>query len=86
MKRRTARKTVTFQQPFKLSGIEGELPAGTYNVDTDEEMIDDLSFVAWRRVATMVHLRSAGTTQVHRVDPVDLEASLLRDGGLTVRA
>lgn len=85
MKKRTARKTVTFTQPFKLLGIEGELPPGAYNVDTDEEMIDDLSFVAWRRVATTVHVRSAGVSQVYRVDPVDLETSLLRDGGMTVR-
>ncbi len=86
MNTRTNRKTVTFTQPFKLSGIEGELPPGSYIVETDEELIDDLSFVAWRRVATMIHLRSAGVSQVHLIDPVDLDASLLRDGGLTVRA
>lgn len=85
MTMRTSRETVTFKQPFTLSGIEGDLPPGTYDVETDEVLIADLSFVAWRRVATTIHLRRAGVSQAHRVDAVDLDASLLRDAGLTVR-
>jgi hypothetical protein len=83
MTTRTARKTVTFTRPFQLAGIGGIQPAGAYEVDTDEELIDNLSFLAYRRVATMIHLRSEGATQLYRIDPVDLEASLLRDAGLT---
>jgi hypothetical protein len=52
-----ARKTVTFTRPFNLTGIDGVQPAGAYEVFTDEELIDDLSFVAYRRVATAMHLR-----------------------------
>jgi hypothetical protein len=84
MTTRTARKTVTFRQPFALVGVDGVQPAGTYAVDTDEETIDALSFVAWRRVATTIQLRHDGATAAYRIDPVDLEASLLRDAGLTL--
>lgn len=84
MTMRTTRKTVTFTRPFHLCGIDGLQPAGAYDVDTDEELIEDLSFAAWRRVATMIHLRRAGVTQVYRIDPVHLDASLLRDAGMTV--
>lgn len=84
MTTRTARKTVTFTRPFNLTGIDGVQPAGAYDVYTDDELIDDLSFLAYRRVATMIHLRRGGATEVHRIDPVELDASLLRDRGLTV--
>jgi hypothetical protein len=83
MTTRTARKTVTFTRPFELAGV-GVQPAGAYEVDTDEELIDDLSFLAWRRVATMIHLRRDGAEQVYRVDPVELDANLLRDAGVTL--
>jgi hypothetical protein len=82
---RTTRHSVTFAQPFRLDGIDGVHPPGTYDVDVDEASIDDVNFLAYRRVATFVHLRRDGATQVHRVDPADLDASLLRDAGLTVR-
>ena len=84
MTMRTTRKTVTYMRPFHLDGIDGLQPAGAYDVDTDEELIEDLSFAVWRRVATMIHLRGAGVTQVYRIDPVDLDASLLRDAGMTI--
>jgi hypothetical protein len=78
---RTTRKTVTFTRPFALNDFAGFQPAGTYEVETDEELLDNLSFPAWRRVATMIHLRKDGATQVVRVNPVELDAVLLREAG-----
>ena len=45
MDRRTSRRTVTFARPFSLRGIDGVQPAGTYVVETDEELIQGLSFM-----------------------------------------
>ena len=81
---RTDQRTVTFTKPFQIQGIEGIQPPGSYRVDTDEESIDDLSFLAWRRLATTFHIHRNGLTQVFRVDPTDLAASLLRDSGQTI--
>src|SRR3954453_16425336 len=53
MDRRTSREAVTFARPFTLHGIDGEQPAGTYPVETDEELVPGLSFLAWRRGATV---------------------------------
>ena len=53
---RTTEKTVTFCRPFTLAALDGPQPAGTYHVVTEEEQIPDLSFVAFRRVATLLHL------------------------------
>ena len=70
MTTRTARKTVTFTQAFELSGI-GIQPAGSYEIETDEELIDDISFLAWRRIATTIHIRGHGVVQTHPIDPVN---------------
>ena len=51
---RSRRETVTFKHPFRIRGIDRLLPAGSYEVITDEEMIEGLSFAAFRRVATMI--------------------------------
>ena len=62
---RSRRETVTFKHPFRIRGIDRLLPAGSYAVITDEEMIEGLSFAAFRRVATMIEVfaeASAGRT------------------------
>jgi hypothetical protein len=51
---RSRRETITFKHPFRIKGIDRLLPAGGYEVITDEEMIEGLSFAAFRRVATMI--------------------------------
>lgn len=51
---RSRRETLTFKHPFRLEGIDRALPAGAYDVVTDEEMIEGLSFAVFRRVATMI--------------------------------
>ena len=54
MTTRSRRETVRFKHPFRLKGIDRLLPAGAYEVITDEEMIEGLSFPCFRRVATMI--------------------------------
>jgi hypothetical protein len=41
---RTTRKIVKFGNPFTMEGIGRVLPAGTYEVVTDEELIEDYRF------------------------------------------
>jgi hypothetical protein len=84
MTTRTTHKTVTFANSFALDEIDGILPAGAYEVDTDEELIGDVSVLAYRRVATMIHVHRDGATQVFRIDPTELDARLMRDAGLTI--
>ena len=50
MTTRTHRENVVFKQPFVLKGIDRILPSGDYLVVTDEELIEGLSFPAYRRV------------------------------------
>jgi len=80
---RTIQKQVTFRRPFSLRGVDRVQPPGTYTVETEEELIESLSFAAYRRVATTMFLpfRAGGTTsgEVAVVDPADLEAAQTRD-------
>jgi len=46
MTSRSRRETITFQHPFRIRGIDRLLPPGAYEVITDEEMIEGLSFPA----------------------------------------
>jgi hypothetical protein len=76
---RTTRETVTFEHPFSLYTVDGVQPAGTYTVEIDEELIEGVSFLAYRRVATTIYLPpphgGAGSIQAVRVDPRDLDAA-----------
>jgi hypothetical protein len=87
---RTSRKTVTFAQPFSLSGIDEVQPAGTYTVETDEELLPGLSFPAYRRIATLIFLRSQRggpvVEEVANIDPLELQAAQERDAGLRTLA
>src|ERR1700757_5414838 len=64
---RTTSKTVTFMHPFNLSGTGEVQPAGTYTVETDEELLQASSIPAYRRIATLLRLERTtgrGLTQI----------------------
>jgi hypothetical protein len=77
---RTIKSTVTFHRPFSLSNV-GELPAGTYDLEVDEEEILGVEKIAYRRVATLLFVRTAGSTRTLAIDPNQLEAALQKDAG-----
>jgi hypothetical protein len=59
MTTRSRRETVHFKHPFRIKGIDRLLSPGAYEVITDEEMIEGLSFASFRRVATMIMVPAA---------------------------
>ncbi len=83
MTTRTTRQSVTFRRPFAISGAEGMQPAGTYIVETDEQLLEGLSFPAYHRVSTSIILPvrggGSGSYQVVRIDPVELEKAQRSD-------
>jgi hypothetical protein len=79
---RTSRREVTFHRPFALKGVDETLPAGTYVIESDEELLEELSFTAYQRIATTlrVPIGSGGNSyQMIRIDPADLKAAEERD-------
>ena len=73
---RSRREIVTFKHPFQIRGVDRLLPAGAYEVITDEEMIEGLSFASYRRVATMIMVPAAAsrgsTMEMISIGSVDL--------------
>jgi hypothetical protein len=76
---RTTRESITFDRPFSLTAMDKLQPAGTYVVDIDEELLEGVSFLAYRRVATTIYLPlvqgNHGSVQAIRVDPQELTAA-----------
>ncbi|MBN8940804.1 MAG: hypothetical protein J0H01_14990 [Rhizobiales bacterium] len=85
---RTTSETFTFTKPFKLNAIDEIQPSGQYIVDTDEELIEGISRLAYRRVATRLHLpaiaTSQATTQHVPIDRADFDRAFLGDTDETV--
>jgi hypothetical protein len=79
---RTSRVDVVFRRPFIVKGVEGLQPAGTYTVETEEQLLDGLSFPAYRRIWTVITVRAndLGTLmQGIPIDPRDLAAAQVAD-------
>ena len=76
MTTRSRREMITFKHPFQIRGVDRLLPAGAYEVITDEEMIEGLSFASFRRVATMIMVPAAAsrgsTMEMISIGSVDL--------------
>jgi hypothetical protein len=76
---RTTKSTVTFEAPFTLNEYAGELPAGTYDIEVDEEEIIGVETSAYRRVGTLLFVHQRGSTTSIAVDGQALEAALQAD-------
>ena len=83
MTTRTTQTVVRFSSAFLLPGFDAPQPAGEYRVDQDEESIDGLSRLAWRRLAVFIHLPAIAlqvpTQQMVPINPADLDAALEKD-------
>jgi hypothetical protein len=83
MTMRSRRETVHFRHPFRLKGIDRQLSAGAYEVVTDEEMIEGLSFPCFRRVATMIMVPGAAprhaSVEMVSISSIDLSDAQRND-------
>jgi len=86
MTMRSRRETIHFGHPFRIKGIDRELAPGAYEVVTDEEMIEGLSFACYRRVATMIMVPAAGSrrtsVQMISISSADLSEARRADAGM----
>jgi hypothetical protein len=83
MTTRSNNKSVVLGHSFELKGVDRLLPPGEYRIVTDEELIEELSFLAYRRVATWIFVRAvshqASTVEMVAIDPQELQAAQERD-------
>jgi hypothetical protein len=75
---RSRRETVMFKHPFRIASVERLLPAGPYEVITDEESMEGLSFPSFRPIATMMMLPAPAlhsSVEIVTISSIDLAAS-----------
>jgi hypothetical protein len=77
----THRSSVTFAAPFIVKGVEGRQPAGTYQIETDEEIIEGNDHVVRRRIATLIFITRGQAIETCTIDPADLAAAIANDSG-----
>jgi hypothetical protein len=76
---RTRKSTITFQHPFILNSDFGELPAGSYDIEIDEEELVAADLAGYRRTAAYFYVNSPGSTRMLVINPAQLDAALERD-------
>jgi hypothetical protein len=83
MTARSHSTSVVFNHPFELKGVDRILPPGDYRIVTDEELIEELSFPVYRRMATMIFVPAASypasSVEMVAIDPQELQAAQERD-------
>jgi hypothetical protein len=83
MQVRTTRSIVRFSSEFLFFGFDAPRPAGEYEIEHDEELIEGALSLAYRRVATFIHLPAIAvgnlTRQMVPIDPAELETALAKD-------
>jgi hypothetical protein len=83
MTSRTTQTVVHFSSDFQLPGFDAPQPAGDYRVDHDEERVEEISRLAWRRIGAFIYLPAIGAhvsmQQMVPINPADLEAALAMD-------
>jgi hypothetical protein len=85
---RITHKTVTFGHPFHLHGHLEMFPPGSYVVDTTEELIESVSFTAYRRTSTDLHIvgkhNGMLVDRIININPIDLDFALAQDTGAAI--
>lgn len=76
--------TVTFGRPFFLQKVNRELPAGSYAIETDEESLEDISTLAFRRVGVRLfvpRIEGRSEDEMWTIRPQDFDAVVANDRG-----
>ena len=84
---RTSSKTVTFCRSFRIDRVDRLLPPADYQVVTENELIESLSFLSYRPVSTAMVLQGEAGSMVEMViiDPFDLQAAQEDDAAMCAR-
>lgn len=76
---RTTRTTIAFAQPFRLKSIDETFPPGRYDLETDEEPVERSDHIGYRRVRTLLLVRTSGHIRTIEVKPHELDQAIEAD-------
>jgi hypothetical protein len=80
---RTTRTTIAFAHPVRFKGIDETFPAGSYELETDEEATEMGDRTVYRRVRTLLLVKTPGQVRTVDVRPPELDLALERDAART---
>lgn len=74
---RTTKTKVTFRDSFTLNRNVRELPAGSYNIEIDEdEMILASGRTAYHQTRVYFFVEKEGSTRMLSIEPADFQSAL----------
>ena len=80
MTNRITRVKVTLPESFLLAGLHEPVPAGSYEITTEEESLGDVMYPAYRRLSATIYLPQVpgriGVGQVIEIGAMELNALL----------
>lgn len=76
---RTTRTTIAFAHPVRFQGIDETFPAGVYELETDEEASEVGDRTLYRRIRTLLIVKTPGQVRTVEVKPSELDLALSRD-------
>jgi hypothetical protein len=79
MDTRSTSSQITFRRPFRLNGVDGLQPAGSYTLTVEEERLNTLSLDAWRRTSATLYVPQGGAIDHAAINMEDLQAALAHD-------
>ncbi len=89
MNARSSTLVVEFMHPFVLPGSCDEFPPGRYELLVEEELLEGLSFPAFRETAAYLMIPGrrpgSGPREMRAVSSADLNVALQRDADLETR-
>lgn len=76
---RTRKASVAFEHAFKLKGDTREFPAGTYEIEIDEDEIPLAERTASRRLVVHVLVHEGSSMRTISLTPAEFDAAVERD-------
>jgi hypothetical protein len=87
MNDRTTESIVTFRNTFSIGSAVIDEPAGGYRITKVEELIEGLSYPAFRTISMSIQIPAIGksslTTQFYNIGSEELYAALRNDANLS---
>lgn len=87
---RSFTSVIVFKHPFVLRGSPDEFPAGQYELLVEEELLDGLSFPAFREAAAFLLIygprAGSGPREMRRTTQADVRAALENDTEMATKA
>tara|TARA_B110000977_G_C10797133_1_gene384839 strand:+ start:338 stop:610 length:273 start_codon:yes stop_codon:yes gene_type:complete len=83
MRERKSETRIDFAHSFVIKSHNETFPAGSYVLESYDELIDGISFIAYRTLQTFMRISTAKngvvTQRILEVDRAEIDAALLAD-------